>query len=267
MKLFLDSLGVPPREIQKLAYWADTMRKMVAIRPDLQAKQNTLVVPEFPTVELPKDAYSLQDWAELGCDDPSFLATVDYLLSRGDVAVNATTYYWSPANLKHSLIIPCYHQDRLVGWTGRAVSKEVEPRYHKEVPSHFLFNSKFLYQPNRKYVFIVEGIIDALVIDGVAALGSSLNARQIAWIAQSGKQPVVVADRDKRGLDLVNIALEHQWPVATMYYPGNQWWAADVKDPADAVKRYGKLYTVQSIVSNLTLNKSQIGQRVRYIIE
>lgn len=268
MKAFLAGLGVPEREVQKLAYWANTLKGMMVDRPDIQAKLQVSSVPEFKTGALPPDAYPLQDWAEMECNDPNYLDTVGYLLSRGDVVATATTYYWTPDRaLNRRLIIPCYHRNNLVGWTARTITKGVEPRYHKEVPSNFLFNADVLNQSRRKYVFIVEGVLDALVIDGVAALGASLNDTQIGWIARSGKLPVVVADRDKRGKDLVEIGIRHQWPVATMHYPGNQWWAEDIKDCADAVKRFGKLYTIQSIVSNLTYNRTQIEQRIRYIME
>jgi hypothetical protein len=266
LRAFLSALGVGSREILKLAYWADTVKDIMVDRPDVQAKQHG--APNYPIVDLPVGSRSLEDWAEAECDDANYFATVDYLLSRGDVAANATTYYWTPdRQLNRRLIIPCYHQEHLVGWTARAITAEVMPRYHKEVPSNILFNSKFLYIPNRKYVFIVEGVIDALVIDGVAALGASLNDVQIAWIAQSDKLPVVIADRDERGKDLVTIAIKHNWAVATLHYPGNRWWHADIKDAADAVKRYGKLYTIQSIVSSMTYNKKQIEQRIRYIVE
>jgi hypothetical protein len=268
MRAFLSGLGVGRREVLKLGYWAITMRGMLVDRPDVQATLNVSMTPHYPVVDLPSGACSLEDWAERECDDPNYLATVDYLLSRGDVAANATTYYWTPdGSMNRRLIIPCYHNHGLVGWTARAITTDVAPRYHKQLPSNYLFNTTFLYIAGHQYVFIVEGVFDALVIDGIAALGASLNDTQIAWIAQSGKQPVVIADRDHRGKDLVNIAIKHQWPVATMHYPGNRWWSRDIKDAADAVKRYGKLYTIQSIVSNLTTNKRQIEERIRYIID
>lgn len=261
MRDFLVELGIPPRDVQKLAMWADMVRSMMQSRPDLHVER-TLYIPKFYETDLPPKARSLQDWATDCHDDPDFLATVDYLLSRGTTAANATTYYWSPS-MKQRLIIPCYHNDMLVGWTARGINDEVDPRYLKELPSNYLFNTKFLTIPERKYVFIVEGVFDALVIEGIAALGGSLNEAQISWINHSNKQPVVIPDRDKSGRHLIEIAIRQGWPVATPCYPGNRWWDEDIKDCADATKRYDKLYVVQSIVANLTYNKTQIYERTR----
>lgn len=258
---FLIALNVPQRKVQQLVLWARMVKEMVGQRPDLQVKLNVAATPDyFPAIDLPSGARSLQDWGD--CDEPDYLATVRYLLSRGDVAASATTYYWSPTMSKR-LIIPCHQHDRLVGWTSRTIVDGVEPRYDKCIPSNFLFNTKFLTIPERKYVFIVEGVFDALVIDGVAALGATLNEKQIAWINQSGKQPVVIGDRDTSGAHLIDIAVKNHWAVATIYYRGNQWWDHDIKDCSEATRRYGKLYVVQSIVSNLTYQKTQIYERTR----
>lgn len=265
MRQFLIALGVSSQEVSKLAYWATQIHVMLGSQPELQAKLELTVMPDYPGIKLPEQAKTLERWLEDGCDDPNLLETVEYLLSRGSVVQHATSYYWSPT-LPRRLVIPCYQDHRLVGWTARGISDDVEPKYWKETPANFLFNTEFMTAPYRRFVMIVEGVFDAMAIDGVAALGASLNDVQIAWIRQCQKQPIVIADRDETGRRLVEIAIEQQWPVATMHYGRNQWWDADVKDADAAVKRYGRLYTIQSILANLTWNKEQIRQRVRYVI-
>jgi len=174
MRTFLSSLGIPDREVAGLVYYADQIRREVADNPQLQRSLNIVVTTEFPSVALPSGARALEEWCKDSCDDTDFLATVAYLLSRGDGAVHATTYYWTPRRaLRRRLIIPCYQDARLVGWVARAVDPEVTQRYHKELPGNYLFNTQFL-TGKRRFVPIVEGAFDALLIDGVAALGASL---------------------------------------------------------------------------------------------
>lgn len=267
MKDFLAALGIADREISRLAHWAEQKRREIVDDPIAQQVLGVLVTPDYPAGSLPPNARSLQQWLDQGCDDPNFVAAAAYLLSRGDVAAIATTYYWTPEtrhDLHRRLIIPCYQDERLVGWTARAVD-DTEPRYHKDIPSNYLFNTRFLSGP-RRYVFIVEGVFDALGIDGVSPLGAMLNDRQIAWIKQSEKHPVVVPQRDAAGNRLVAIAIKQQWSVATPHYGRHQWWDADVKDAADAVQRYGKPYVVQSILATLECDPGKIQQRASYLI-
>lgn len=268
VKEFLAALGVSESDIRQASYWAYQVQRMVADDPVVQRVLDIHVTPVYPTIDLPDGAQSLDRWADLRCDDPDYVATVSYLLSRGDVAASATSYYWTPdrwRNLHRHLIIPCYQDARLVGWMARAIDP-LRTRYQKEVPSHYLFNTQFLSGP-RKYVMIVEGVFDALVIDGVAALGATLNDQQIAWINQSGKQPVVVPDRDQAGDQLIEIAIRQHWPVAAPNYGRHQWWAPEVKDVAEAVQRYGKLYVTQSILATLETHAGLIRVRASYHVK
>jgi hypothetical protein len=262
---FLAALGIGERQISMLVLWTEQVRRLVISNPAYVP--DAFVMPDYPTIDLPHGCKSVQAWLAEECDDPDFLTVASYLVSRGDVAVAACTYYWTPSrrhNLHRRLVIPCYHEGRVVGWTARAADATT-PRYIKELPTNYLFNSQFLHSA-RKYVFLVEGVIDALVIDGVAALGGSFNDQQIAWINQSNVQPVVVPDRDAAGKHLVEIAVQQGWPVAVPYYGRHQWWEAEVKDAAAAVARYGKLYTVQSILATMVTHSSLIRLRTSYSI-
>jgi hypothetical protein len=83
-------------------------------------------------------------------------------------------------------------------------------------------------------------------------LGDKISAEQVQWIKQTGKTPIVVPDRQDEGGNLVDIALREGWYVS---FPR---WEADVKDAADAAKRYGRLYTIWSLIDARTQNKLQI---------
>jgi DNA primase len=57
-----------------------------------------------------------------------------------------------------------------------------------------------------------------------------------------GHEIIVIPDQDEAGLVLINKAMEYGWSVA---FPN---WDDDVKDVADAVSKYGRLFvTVDAI--------------------
>lgn len=267
MMRFLTNLGMPEREVKhiqmrtrEIARFAETVA--------VAQQQPVLTLPQFVQAELPPGSRSLEEWADSGCIDENYLAVTAYLLHRGDAAATAIPYYWTPdpANrINRRLIIPCLHHDRLVGWMGRSIDPTGQ-KYYKQIPRNFLFNSRFLTEPNRKYIFIVEGVFDALVIDGVAAMGASLNEQQIGWINQSDKIPVVVPDRDEAGKRLVMVALKQGWSVAIPNYGGRRWWDGHIKDVDEAVARHGRLFTLQSIISTMTNDPQIIRQRISYTL-
>jgi hypothetical protein len=265
---FMVAFGVSRKQVAHVALWAARVRRQMADDPGAQQALDRLIMPKYPAIELPKRAQSLQDWADQGCVDRHFCAAVEYLYSRGHVAANATTYFWTPetrANLHRRLIIPCYQDDRLVGWTARSVD-HLQPRYIKELPPNYLFNTAFLTGP-RQYVLIVEGAFDALVIDAVAALGGTLNERQIAHINQCGKRVVVVPDRDRAGAHLIETAIQQHWAVAAPHVGRHQWWGASIKDADDAVRLLGKLYVMKSILATQETDPGKIRQSAKYYLK
>jgi hypothetical protein len=217
-------------------------------------------------MSLPPGARTIEQWAAEASPPSDFLDCIAYLYSRGEEIAAATTYYWTPHE-KHALnrriIIPFHHEGRIVGYTARAIDPGIV-RYHMEAQANFLFNVKALTAQNRKYVILCEGVFDALAIDGVGLLGARLNAQQIAWIKSFGKTVILVPDRDKRGSSMIDVAMENNWQVAfprshTLGSGIQAWWDEDVKDCADAVLRYGRVWTLLSIIETATASRFQIG--------
>ena len=77
------------------------------------------------------------------------------------------------------------------------------------------------------------------------------NETQCARINALGKQVIVVPDRDKAGLKLIQAALKNNWTVSMP--PWN-----DVKDVADAVAKYGRIYTLFTILHYQETNEIKI---------
>lgn len=263
MRDFLIGLGVDELEVKRLNHKALSYREMLGKSPEAMALLPASLIPHFPPKDLPAGTKDIAVWAAEGCDDPDFLSVASYLLSRGDEIACAMSYGWTPeTELRRRVIIPCEHEGQIVGWIGRSCDADSRQRYYNSVPGHFLFNSRILTDPNRQIVVLVEGVFDAIAIDGLGTLGARLADEQAAWIKASGKRIILVPDRDRRGLQTIDTALKHGWEVA-MPAIGHghgqaNLWEDDVKDCAEAVKRYGSIWTVQSILATATDNPLKI---------
>ena len=99
--------------------------------------------------------------------------------------------------------------------------------------------------------------MDAIAIDGVAALGSKLNKQQLSLLRNTDKEIIVLPDRQRKNQGLIDVALEENWAVS---FPD---WDDEVKDAADASCKYGKLFTLQTIIDSRTKNELQINVKRR----
>lgn len=227
------------------------------IRPDLAFMQ------EFKDVALPEGARPIEVVAEDDEITEEFAASVAYLHGRGAAIADGWDYHWSAStkwNLNNRIIIPFYYRDRIVGWTARYCGKPPSgtPRYYNsELQAGYLFNCESLDKSNRRYAILTEGPFDAIAIDGVAALGSTLSKQQLSWLRSCGKEIIVLPDRTAGNQGLIDVAVDQGWSVS---FPD---WEADVKDAADASCRYGKLYTLRSAIESRTTSAIEIGVKRR----
>lgn len=265
MRAFLQALGVSYSEVQRLNYKAGSYRRMFESSPDAMLLIPDFVRPSFQTTSLPKGARSFEEWASEPEVPQDFLDVATYLYGRGDEIAAGATYYWSPETyhgMNRRVIVPLTYDDRIVGYTARSIDPDAV-RYDMQSQPNYLYNAKALTAPKRKYVVLVEGIFDAIAIDGVGLLGARLNTHQAAWIKGQGKTVILVPDRDRRGAGLIDTAVENGWRVAfpATRLSNGSWWEEDVKDCADAVKRYGRAWTLLSIIESSTANKLEINMK------
>jgi hypothetical protein len=253
---WLNYLGVPRDKIQQVKLEL-LSKKLNGDTVDNDAKEIAVSL-SFPSVELPDGAKTLETWREDGCRDHNFSNCLKYIESRGNAVSNGWTYYWSANNwhaMNNRIIIPFKYENRIVGWTARYAGKPPRnyPRYfNSALPNNYLFNADSMRKYYRKYVILVEGPFDAIAIDGVGVLGSTLNKSQISWINSCDKEIIVLPDRESKNQDLIDVALDQGWHVS---FPG---WERDIKDAADASSKYGKLFTIRSAILAKTNNKLQI---------
>jgi DNA primase len=138
----------------------------------------------------------------------------------------------------------------IVGYTGRKI-REGKPKYLSHSQPSYVFN--LTNQPrDRKYVIVVEGQFDAIAIDGVAIMTNTANDTQVARINAMGRDVIIVPDRDRAGSEMIKTALEQGWSVSMPP------WEDDIKDVADAVKKYGRLYVLSTILHYRETNQIKI---------
>jgi hypothetical protein len=236
-------LGMPDTDISKLNLYA------LRIKDDQPTEKHKLSF-ELDERQLPEDARSIVDWISEGSTDPDLLACIEYVVSRG-MEFDWYPWHWSPANgYKDRILLPFYHDGKVVGWTGRKI-RDGKPKYLTDAQPGYVFNL-FNQNKTRAYVITVEGQFDAVAIDGVAIMHNEPNETQAARINALGREVIVVPDRDKPGAKMIEKALEYGWSVSLPE------WTDDVKDVADAVKKYGRLYTLFTILHYKETNTVKI---------
>ena len=194
---------------------------------------------KFTKKELPEATMPITEWvnsAYLPDISEDIGLVIDYIISRGFDPLD-DNFCWSPApGFIDRVIIPFKYDGVVVGNTARKV-KEGRPKYLSDQHPFFVFNIDSQ-DPLNKYVFVCEGPFDALAVGGVALLTNEISQQQAHIINQLGKEVIVIPDQDQAGLMLIKQAIDYDWSVA---FPN---WAEDVKDCADAVKKYGKLFVI-----------------------
>lgn len=143
------------------------------------------------------------------------------------------------------LIIPFYKDGKLIFYQGRDLTDTKTRKYLSAdvVRDCILYGYENIYKHERTPLYIVEGWFDAWHLDGIAVLSNKMTQQQIHWINQSHREKVVVPDRFGNGDVLANQALDLGWSISTPDI-------GDCKDPSDAIKEYGKMYTLKTIIDH-----------------
>ena len=235
-------MGMSENEILKLSFDA-FKNKSAGTSID---RQPSYVLEER---ELPENTRKFDEVEDI--TDPDFLDVVDYVVNQRAMGIDWYDWMWSSTlGYRDRVIIPFYHQGKIVGYTGRKI-KDGKPKYLTHAQPSYVFNLSA--QPvDRKYVIVVEGQFDAIAVDGVAIMHNDPNEAQIARIKTLGREVIIVPDRDKAGAKMLKAAADNGWSVSMPP------WDNDIKDVADAVRRYGRLYTLATILYYRESNQIKI---------
>jgi hypothetical protein len=237
------------QKLRKLLRWMgasdDTITKLtldvMRINEGVEIQSRVVGIPSFETISLPKDARLITDDSS---DENKFLAEVkNYMSSRKLRLDQGYDYYWSPSlAYRDRFIIPFLYEGRTVGWISRTIQPNSKYKYLLEKPAGFLFNLD-QQTANKVFCIVVEGVLDAIHIDGVALLTNEISDPQSMLLNRLNRDIIVVPDRDEPGRRVIERSIELGYSVSM---PD---WKLGIKDVSDAVMEYGQLYTLYSIVA------------------
>jgi hypothetical protein len=215
---------------------------------------------EFAEKELPEGAMPVSKWLEMYDDMTSeFLnPVVEYVVDRGFDPLSGD-FYWSPSpGYSDRIIIPFIWKGRVVGNTARKITQG-KPKYLSDQHPNYVFNFD-KQEENQRYIFVVEGPFDALSINGVALLTNEISDQQSRIINSLGAEVIVIPDQDQAGLVLFDRAEELNWSIAS---PN---WGSDIKDCADACKKYGSIFVVVDAIKTAAKGKIKINMAKKKLI-
>lgn len=240
-------LNIPDDIIRKMSFHA------LSLSENTKLQTGDIKIITFNKIDLPDDFIKV--------DENTPLKILSYIAQRRLENHLDELYYSNSSGYKNRLIFPIVYQNKTIGWTGRSVTNS-SPRYLSNQQPGCVYGLD-KQRPRDKFVFVTEGLIDAMHIRGVSLLGSSISDSQYELIKRLNKTAILIPDRDKNGKELVNVCLDHGWKISLPE------WDLDIKDVSDAVDRYGRLATFISVITGVksTSLKTQLEIRKWFINE
>ena len=228
-------LNVDRNEIERINLESLKHKNIEGILSERQQVISKLQGIEFEDRDLPADTQPLNEIAQQYLNDRCI--PTDYPLF----------YKTMP---RPGIVIPFTHDGQVVGHTTRFLDDRL-PKYIQDIQPGYVFGTD-LQQDSWQHVLVMEGVFDALSINGLAVLHAEINDAQVRLIRSLEREVTVVPDQDEAGMKLVDRAMELGWAVSMPVWPD------DVKDVNDAVRKYGKVATLLSIFQARNTSKIKI---------
>ena len=251
MRNLMSWMGVPESEVKRMVFEALRVREVVGF---VEIDKEEKVEISFEPHALPDKAkrieelstfYAIGDFRTMPQDLQDVIL---YASDRGLSDVQISNMYWSsetkPMKMNRRLIIPFKWENKIIGYTARSIDDPKNGKYFSGYGPDFVFNTDEQTK-DRKMVFLTEGPMDALAIDGIAVMGNEISEVQAEIVNQLNREVVVVPDKGESGQKLVDAALKYGWHVS---FP--MWADPEVDDLNAAVCEYGKLFAFKHLVKN-----------------
>jgi hypothetical protein len=240
----LEWLNVPTEEIERINLESLKHKSIEGLLGDRQEVIQKLQSIEFEDRDLPAETQELNEFAK------------EYLQKRCVPLDYPFLYKTMP---RRGVVIPFTHNNQVVGHTTRFLDDRT-PRYIQDIQPGYVFGTD-LQKSNWQTAIVVEGVFDALSINGLAVLHAEINDAQVRLIRSLGREIVVVPDQDEAGMKLVDRAVELGWAVSMPNWP------VGVKDVNDAVIQLGRLGTLLTIMQARETSKIKIELRKKQLVK
>lgn len=231
----LEWMNVPQEEIERINLESLKHKSIEGLLGERQEIVQRLQNIEFEDRDLPAETQELNEFAK------------EYLQNRCVPLDYPFLYKTMP---RRGIVIPFTHDNQVVGHTTRFLDDRT-PRYIQDIQPGYVFGTD-LQKSNWQTAIVVEGVFDALSINGLAVLHAEINDAQVRLIRSLGRDVIVVPDQDAAGMKLVDRAVELGWSVSMPEWP------AGVKDVNDAVIQLGRLGTLLTIMQARETSKIKI---------
>jgi hypothetical protein len=230
-KAFLLAFGITSEDIQR--YENDLF-----FNPKNMIKSNKEEVKlslDFSPIEMPEGSELLSssttEWASVA---------KEYLTMRFGKATDFSRFYIS-LSIEGFVIIPFYFRNKLIYWQARNLDPSAKFRWLNPVTvkESILFNMDEVEKHSYEPIYLTEGLFDAIPINGVGLLGSTLNDHKIQFLSRSRRDKILILDKDKNGKKLAEKVLSLGWGISIL--------STSVKDVSESVQKYGVLWTEYDI--------------------
>jgi hypothetical protein len=249
----LSWLGVPERDIEFANLESLRHRSIYGIVEDRQRVANILQGIAFEEID------DFPPFSEL--ITPEFPKYWDYCRERHVpedfpmmTAIKNDGVHWT----RPFVLVPFTWENKIVGWTTRFLDNK-QPKFINRTQPGYVFGTD-LQHPSWQHVLVMEGIFDALSIGGLAVMHNDINDAQARLIRSLGREITVVPDQDKAGVELIERAMELGWAVSIPAWE-------DCKDVNDAVKKYGRLGTLLTIMQARETSRIKIELRKKALVK
>jgi len=252
LKKLMMYLGAEESDIQRLQLELMQQDELAQVLIKRQ-NRNRPVVIDWPEMDLPECALPIPMISKFS---DNIVQGMTYLVDRGFDPMDGNFWFTEsrqPAIMNKRVIIPFTYKDKIVGYTARWIGTTPDgmPKYYnKQPPKNFVYGLDNQ-TSDKDIVIVTEGIMDAIVTDGIAIGSNNINDDQANIIDSLQKTVILLPDADKAGARAVNTALDRGWSVSFPEWDG-------CKDAGDAQVKYGKLFTVRSIIDSAISNPTKI---------
>lgn len=259
--------GASNMQIMQMVLIADEMRK--SGKYDIETKTNSAkIYQHIEPRDMPKGAKTFEEILEMDPEDvpPGFMDVLSGMIERNEHILGCGDFWYSSDhnhNLNTRFLIPFIMHGKIIGYTGRSVDPKVNQRYFNQYPSHVMFNFDLLNDPKLETVLVLEGPIDAMLVGGVAVCHYSMRENHVEWLKKCNKDIVIVPDRDKDGLVMIDQAIRNGFSVSLPDWGTHQvdGRPVPIKDVDEATKKYGRLYTRYMIGKSIYRDEFEIRAR------
>lgn len=245
---FLRDCGSTSEQITTLFKMIDEYNSTIGT----STKNKEIIKPRIIR-DIPPEYKSIKESLYKGENSKTLKRVYTYISQRNERLLSWADLLWAEG--RDNFLIPCYEFNKIVGYSLRSIHDESEHKYIHYVPSGYIFNFDNLTK-DRKYQIVVEGQTDALAINGVALLSNVFTPEKLKRLLEykGNSEIILVPDRDRPGLKMIQQLLDENLPFSVSF-PS---WQKGIKDVEEAVKRYGRLYTIYDIIKNKESDKNRI---------